>query len=40
MPVQELHAVYPSPKLVPSKVVAFISFLQESLGDRWWERAM
>jgi DNA-binding transcriptional LysR family regulator len=40
MPVQELHAVYPSPKLVPSKVVAFIAFLQEALGDRWWERAM
>jgi DNA-binding transcriptional LysR family regulator len=40
LPVQELHAVYPSPKLVPSKVVVFIAFLQEALGDRWWERAM
>jgi DNA-binding transcriptional LysR family regulator len=40
LPVQELHAVYPSPKLVPSKVLAFISFLQEALGDRWWEKAM
>ena len=40
LPVQELHAVYPSPKLVPSKVVAFISSLQEALNDRWWEKAM
>jgi len=40
LPVQELHAVYPSPKLVPSKVVAFIAFLQESLGDGWWDKAM
>jgi DNA-binding transcriptional LysR family regulator len=37
LPVQELHAVYPSPKLVPSKVAAFIGFLQKALGDRWWE---
>jgi DNA-binding transcriptional LysR family regulator len=37
LPVQELHAVYPSPKLVPSKVAAFIAFLQHALGDRWWE---
>ena len=36
LPVQELHAVYPSPKLVPSKVAAFISFLQQALGERWW----
>jgi DNA-binding transcriptional LysR family regulator len=39
LPVQELHAVYPSPKLVPSKVIAFLSFLQESLSGKWWERA-
>jgi DNA-binding transcriptional LysR family regulator len=37
LPVQELHAVYPSPKLVPSKVAAFIAFLQQALVDRWWE---
>ena len=40
LPVQELHAVYPSPKLVPSKVAAFIAFLQAALDERWWERAM
>ncbi|MEP6739545.1 MAG: LysR family transcriptional regulator [Caldimonas sp.] len=36
LPVQELHAVYPSPKLVPSKVAAFIAFLQQTLVDHWW----
>ena len=39
LPVQEMHAVFPSPKLVPSKVSSFIVFLQESLGDGWWKRA-
>ena len=38
LPVQELHAVYPSPKLVPSKVTAFIAFLQAALDERWWQR--
>ena len=38
LPAQELHAVYPSPKLVPSKVAAFISFLQSALDDGWWQR--
>ena len=37
LPVQELHAVYPSPTLVPTKVAAFIAFLQQALADRWWE---
>ena len=39
LPVQEMNAVFPSPKLVPSKVSSFIVFLQESLGDGWWKRA-
>lgn len=43
LPTQELHAVFPSPKLVPSKVRTFIDFLQESLADAdglaWWQRA-
>ena len=38
LPVQELHAVYPSPKLVPSKVSAFIDFLRGAFGDGWWQR--
>lgn len=39
LPSQELHAVYPSPKLLPGKVQAFVSWLQGQLGERWWERA-
>ena len=39
LPVQEIHAVFPSPKLVPSKVSTFIAFLQESLGEEWWKRS-
>jgi DNA-binding transcriptional LysR family regulator len=32
LPEQEIHAVYPSPKLVPQKVQAFIAFLQGRFG--------
>jgi len=39
LPVQEMHAVFPSPKLVPSKVTTFIGFLQQRFTPRWWERA-
>ena len=39
LPVQEIHAVFPSPKLVPSKVSSFIASLQESLGEEWWKRS-
>ena len=42
LPAQELHAVYPSPKMLPSKVATFIGFLQASLADAdglaWWQR--
>jgi DNA-binding transcriptional LysR family regulator len=38
LPVQEVHAVFPSPKLVPSKVTTFISFLQERFTAEWWQR--
>ena len=37
LPAQELHAVFPSPKLVPSKVATFIAFLQAALGETWWK---
>ncbi|MBS0446706.1 MAG: LysR family transcriptional regulator [Proteobacteria bacterium] len=40
LPVQEMHAVFPSPKLVPSKVSTFIAFLQEELGPQWWRRRL
>ena len=37
LPVQEMHAVFPSPKLVPSKVTSFIGFLQAQFTPQWWE---
>ncbi|MCC2676785.1 MAG: LysR family transcriptional regulator [Ramlibacter sp.] len=37
LPEQEIHAVYPSPRLVPQKVQAFIAFLQGRFAGRWWE---
>jgi DNA-binding transcriptional LysR family regulator len=40
LPSQELHAVYPSPKLVPTKVATFIAFLQGALGEDWWQRSL
>lgn len=38
LPEQEIHAVFPSPKLVPGKVQAFIAFLQGKFALRWWEQ--
>jgi len=42
LPTQELNAVYPSPKWVPSKVEVFIAFLRDALADSeglgWWQR--
>jgi DNA-binding transcriptional LysR family regulator len=40
LPTQEIHAVYPSPKLVPGKVSAFIEHLKGALEGAWWERAV
>ena len=37
LPAQEIHAVYPSPRLVPQKVQSFIAFLQGKFDDAWWE---
>ncbi len=36
LPTQEMHAVFPSPKLVPQKVSSFIVHLQHRLGGDWW----
>ena len=33
-------AVFPSPKLVPGKVLGFIDFLQRELAGDWWQRAL
>jgi DNA-binding transcriptional LysR family regulator len=38
LPEQEVHAVFPSPKLVPVKVERFIGFLQGRFMQRWWEQ--
>jgi DNA-binding transcriptional LysR family regulator len=42
LPAQELHAVYPSPKMVPSKLATFIAYLRAQLADAdglaWWQR--
>ncbi len=37
LPSQEIHAVYPSPRMVPAKVAGFIDWLQGQFGERWWE---
>jgi len=36
MPSQEIHAVYPSPKLVPAKVNAVIEYLQAAFAREDW----
>jgi DNA-binding transcriptional LysR family regulator len=36
LPSQEMHAVYPSPKLVSAKVLTLIAFLAERLAGDWW----
>jgi len=37
LPSQEIHAVFPSPKLVPEKVRLLCDFLAQRFGERWWE---
>jgi DNA-binding transcriptional LysR family regulator len=39
LPAQEIHAVYPSPRLVPAKVSSFIDWLQGQFGENWWDRS-
>lgn len=36
LPSQEIHAVYPSPRQVPTKVSGFIGWLQGQISDTWW----
>jgi DNA-binding transcriptional LysR family regulator len=36
LPSQEIHAVFPSPKLVPPKVSRFIAFAQQHFPQQWW----
>ena len=37
LPEQEIHAVFPSPKLVPGKVSGFVAFLQGRFDEGWWQ---
>ena len=36
LPAQEIHAVYPSPQLVPTKVTSFVTWLQGQFVPGWW----
>jgi DNA-binding transcriptional LysR family regulator len=36
LPAQEIHAVYSSPRLVPTKVLGFVDFLQHRFEGEWW----
>ena len=36
LPAQEIHAVYPSPRLVPAKVSGFVAWLQAQFAQEWW----
>lgn len=38
LPHQEIHAVYPSPRLVPAKVKLFIAWLKGQFTDDWWQK--
>lgn len=38
LPPQDLHAVFPSPRLVPSKVSHFIEWLAGEFAGEWWLR--
>ena len=37
LPQQEISAVFPSPRFVPSKVSAFSSYLQQRFEGEWWQ---
>ncbi|MBU6438754.1 MAG: LysR family transcriptional regulator [Betaproteobacteria bacterium] len=39
LPSQEIHAVYPSPNMVPAKVTRFVDWLQGKFGERWWTQS-
>lgn len=39
LPSQEIHAVYPSPRMVPAKVSGLMNWLAGQFGPTWWESA-
>ena len=38
LPTQDVHAVFPSPKMVPAKVSQFIEWLACEFDGEWWLR--
>jgi DNA-binding transcriptional LysR family regulator len=36
LPAQEIHAVFPSPRLLPAKVSSFVDWLQGQFSPQWW----
>lgn len=38
LPAQEIHAVYPSPRMLPAKVRGFVEYLQGRFEGDWWGR--
>ena len=40
LPEQEVHAVFPSPRLVPAKVASLATWLQGQLAGEWWLRRL
>ena len=36
LPAQEIHAVFPSPRMLPTKVSGFIGWLLGQFGEAWW----
>ena len=36
LPAQEIHAVFSSPRLVPTKVVGFVDHLLPHFAGDWW----
>jgi DNA-binding transcriptional LysR family regulator len=39
LPSQEIHAIYPSPRFVPTKVSTWIEFVQARLAHAMWQNA-
>jgi DNA-binding transcriptional LysR family regulator len=40
LPSQEIHAVYPSPRMVPAKVSGFVQWLQGQFDESWWKQSI
>jgi DNA-binding transcriptional LysR family regulator len=38
LPSQAIHAVFPSPRLVPTKVTGLIAWLRGHFDGEWWSR--